>query len=102
MGAFQGYGKDTNGDSQLLYQSITGGSHDLAVNGQLFREIKSFASLSFNSFSVNFCPRACNVVADAFATYGAKSVLASPAIWLEEVPEFVRVFVASDFAVCTV
>ncbi|CAM0870626.1 unnamed protein product [Alopecurus aequalis] len=88
-------------DSQLLIQTISGGSHDLAVNGQLFREIKYFTRLNFSSFSINYCPRACNSVADALATFGATPVLASPTIWLEEAPEFVRASVASDCAVCT-
>ncbi|KAM0830575.1 hypothetical protein ACQ4PT_066116 [Festuca glaucescens] len=88
-------------DSQLLHQAVLGDSQDLAVNGQLFREIKYFARLNFRCFSVNYCPRACNNVADALATYGARSVCSSPVVWPGEAPEFVSVFVASDFAVST-
>ena len=88
-------------DSQLLQQAISGHSQDLAVNGQLFREIKYFASLNFSSFSIIYCPRVCNLVADALTTHGAKLVSETPAIWEEEAPEFVQPLVASDFAVRT-
>ena len=76
-------------------------SHDLAVNGHLFREISFFSSLNFSSFSINYCPRACNSVADALANFGASSALSSPVIWTEDVPDFVSGLVASDFAVRT-
>jgi ribonuclease HI len=80
--------------SQLLFQAIGGNSQDLAVNGHLFREIKYLARLNFSIFDINYCPWACNSVADALATYGAKSVTSSHIIWLEGAPEFVHVFVA--------
>jgi ribonuclease HI len=88
-------------DSQKLVQAITTNAHDLSVNGHLFREIKCFASLNFSSFSIKFCPRACNKAADALATYGMSLGHESPAIWPDGAPEFVQVFVASDLAEST-
>ena len=89
-------------DSQKLFQAIVGSDQDLAVNGQLFREIKYFARLNFSRFSMYYCPRACNFVADALATYGASLEHESPAVWLDDAPDFVRVLLASDFAVRTI
>jgi hypothetical protein len=69
--------------------------------GHLFREIKCFASLNFSSFSIKFCPRACNKAADALATYGMSLGHESPAIWPDGALEFLQVFVASDLAEST-
>ena len=88
-------------DSQKLHQGVSNQAQDLAFNGQIFREIKYFASLNFSSFSTNYCLRACNSVADALASFGAKSMSDSPIIWPEGAPSFVKEFVASDFAVRT-
>lgn len=59
-------------DSQRFVEAITTNVHDLSINGHLFREIKFLTSLNLSSFSIKYCPRACNKVADAMATYGAK------------------------------
>jgi ribonuclease HI len=59
-------------DSQTLVQAINSDAHDLFVNGHLFREIKFHGRLYFASFSVKICPRDCNRIADALATYGLK------------------------------
>jgi ribonuclease HI len=85
-------------DSQKLVEAINTNAYDLSVNGHLFREIKFLARLNFSSFSIKYCPRACNKVADALATYGANSGLLSPAVWPDGVPEFVQCLVDSDSA----
>jgi ribonuclease HI len=86
-------------DAQLLANAISTTDYDLALNGVLFREIKHFALLNFLSFSISYCPRACNKVADACATYGANLVHLPQAVWSGDAPDFVRVLVASDKAV---
>ena len=98
-------------DSQLLVQAIKGTNHDLAVNGSLFRELKYFATLNFSMFDINYCPRSCNKVADVLADYGTKLGQNKVVIWpvnasefsngpeSVNVPEFVNVLLASDYAV---
>jgi hypothetical protein len=41
---------------------------------EFFSEIKAFTRLNFSSFSLNYCPRACNKVADYLANFGSKMV----------------------------
>lgn len=84
--------------SLLLLQAISNNDQDLALNGVLFRGIKAFAMLKFSSFSISYGPRPCNRAADALVTYGASLGHGSQAAWLEEVPDFVHVLVASDLA----
>jgi acetolactate synthase small subunit len=55
-------------DSQKLVQTIK--VHDLSVHGHIFREIKFLARLNFSN---KYCPKDCNKVTDALATYGAKN-----------------------------
>jgi ribonuclease HI len=85
-------------DSKLLVQAISGNNQDLALNGALFKEIKYQARLNFVSFSISYCPRACNKVADAMALYGAKLERAPPAFWLGSAPSFACDLVTSDLA----
>jgi ribonuclease HI len=85
-------------DSKLLVQAISGNSQDLALNGALFKEIKYQARLNFVSFSISYCPRACNKVANAMALYGAKLERAPPAFWLGSAPSFACDLVTSDLA----
>ena len=85
-------------DAQLLLYAITGNEYDLAPNGVLFREIKSFVKLNFSVFTILYCPRACNMVADSLATYGAKMVMDSQAVWPGHAPTFVHALVSSDIA----
>jgi hypothetical protein len=88
-------------DYQKLVEAVTRDAHDLSVNGHLFPEIKFHARLNFSSFSIKYCPRACNNVADTLAMFGATLVHRSPAVWPEGAPEFVHVLVASDIAALT-
>ncbi|KAE8784042.1 hypothetical protein D1007_42402 [Hordeum vulgare] len=66
--------------ASTLVSAIKTSRYDLAPNGNLFQEIKAFASLNFISFDIVHCPRACNKVADALAMHGSKMVLASQAV----------------------
>ena len=88
-------------DSQQLISAILGNSQDLALNGTLFREIRFQTSFNFASFRISYCPRACNKVADALATHGAKLACSPPDVWPGFAPDFVCVLVASDIAELT-
>lgn len=85
-------------DAQMLVKAVTSKEYDLAPNGVLFREIRAQAFLNFTSFSISFCPRTCNNVADALACYGAKMVVEPQAVWLGRVSTFCQLLVASDIA----
>lgn len=85
-------------DAQLLVQAITSKEFDISQNGVLFREIKACAFLNFSSFSISYCPRACNKVADALASFGARMVSDPQAVWPGRVPTFAQILVASDSA----
>ena len=61
--------------------AISSNEFDIAPNGVLFREIKALTLLNFTSFLISFCPRACNKVADALASFGAKMVSDPQAVW---------------------
>jgi hypothetical protein len=82
----------------MFVHAIKSKEFDIAPNGVLFREIKTLACLNFSSFSILYCPRACNKVADALASYGAKMVSEPQAVWPGRVPTFAQFLVASDFA----
>jgi hypothetical protein len=86
-------------DASVLIQAVSGDDFDRAANGVLFREIKSFSVAHFNSCIFKYCPRACNSVANALASYGSKLVHLPQAVWPGDAPDFVRSFVASDLAV---
>jgi hypothetical protein len=66
-------------DSQSLVEAINRNAYDLSVNDHLFREIEFLIRLNFSSFSINYCPRACNKVVDALSMY-----LTIPAVWPDE------------------
>lgn len=85
-------------DAMQLVHAIKSSDSDLAPNGVLFREIKTFAFLHFSSFSIVHCPRAYNNVANALALFGSKMVHQPQAIWPGDVPTFARLFVAADLA----
>jgi ribonuclease HI len=85
-------------DAQLLQHAITGNTYDLAPNGVLFREIKAFSRLNFSSFSLLYCSRECNKIADFLADYGSKMVNVPQAVWPGHAPTFVHDLVSSDLA----
>uniref|UniRef100_A0A8I6Z5L8 RNase H type-1 domain-containing protein n=1 Tax=Hordeum vulgare subsp. vulgare TaxID=112509 RepID=A0A8I6Z5L8_HORVV len=84
-------------DASTLVSAIKTSRYDLAPNGNLFQEIKAFASLNFISFDIFHYPRACNKVADALAMHGSKMVLAPQAVWPGLAPTFAQGLVAADY-----
>lgn len=85
-------------DAQLLVQAVNSNEQDLTPNGVLFRELKALAFLNLSYFSILYCPRSCNKVVDALATFGAKMVSEPQAVWPGQVPTFAQLLVASDLA----
>lgn len=45
---------------------------------------------------VSSCPRLCNQVADCLATHGRVAAASGPAVWLDQVHEFVSELVSGD------
>lgn len=68
-------------DALLLVQAINSDDYDRAENGVLFKEIKVLLPSCFRSFYVKHCPRACNKVANALASFGSKLVHLPLAVW---------------------
>ena len=64
-------------DALNLKQAITSSDFDWSHLGTLFREIKFQLDVSFDSFNISVCPRACNVVAHNLAARGASSGIGS-------------------------
>jgi hypothetical protein len=67
-------------------------SHDLATQ---LCDIRAFIRLNFPSISFSFRPRDCNKAAHVLAALGASGVDCQQ-MWLEDVPDSVRVCVDSD------
>ena len=86
-------------DSQLLVQALNRNDEERGVCGVLIKEINESLFLNFYCFSINFCPRTCNMVADGLAAFGAKIREVPQAVWPGHAPDFVQVYVASDLAV---
>jgi hypothetical protein len=84
-------------DSTNLVRAMEPLEFDRAPEGVLYRDIRVFIRLHFNSVQLMYCPRGCNNVAHALAALGASGVESSR-LWLDEAPESVMVFVASDSA----
>ncbi|KAK1629167.1 hypothetical protein QYE76_003482 [Lolium multiflorum] len=86
-------------DSQLLVQALKNNDDDFGPCGVLIKEIKETLYLNFFCFSVEYCPRACNSVADALAAFGSKLRDETQTVWSGHAPDFVLVHVNSDVAV---
>ena len=84
-------------DSSNLVRAIETTEFDRAPEGVIYRDIRAFVQLNFNSVKFVYCPRNCNKVAHALAAVGA-SRAESRRLWLDEVPDSVSMFVASDVA----
>jgi hypothetical protein len=67
----------------------------------IYRDIKSFVNLNFESFSFVYSPRVCNKVAHALAALGASGQEACR-LWTDVLPNDVMVLVTSDLTVPTV
>jgi ribonuclease HI len=58
-------------DSQNLVRAMRGTDFDRAPEGVIYRDLRLFMQLSFNSFEFSYVPRTCNTVAHSLAAYGA-------------------------------
>jgi hypothetical protein len=67
---------------------------NLAPEGVIFRDIRSFVQLNFSSFVIYYCPHGCIKIDHALAVFGANHDDYLH-VWLESVPEHVQVLVAS-------
>jgi hypothetical protein len=86
-------GKDYDTSPEGVFFFETG-----SPEGVIYRNLRIFMLLNFNSFEFVFTPRTCNKLAHALATYGA-SRQDKKIIWPEMLPNDVRVLVASTSAV---
>jgi ribonuclease HI len=86
-------------DSQLLVQALKNNDDDFGPCGVLIKKIKETLYLNFICLSVEYCPRACNSVADALAAFGSKLRDETQTVWSGHAPDFVLVHVDSDVAV---
>jgi hypothetical protein len=84
-------------DSLILASALKGTEYDLAPEGVLYRDMRSFLNLNFISFDVIHVPRSCNKVAHELAALGSNQGLPR-LVWPECVPDDVHVLVASEFA----
>jgi hypothetical protein len=76
-------------DSQNLMKAVQSIEFDLALEGIIYRDIRSFVRLNFISAKFIFCPRTCNKVAHAMTALGA-SQTERQILWLESVPNCLR------------
>jgi hypothetical protein len=85
-------------DAVNLVNAVQTTKHDLAPEGVIYRDIKSFVNLNFESVSFVYSPRVCNKVAHALAALGASGQEACR-LWTDVLPNDVMVLVASDLTV---
>jgi hypothetical protein len=84
-------------DSLTLVNALNSTEFDLAPEGILFRDIKSFIRLNFISVQVCFAPRSCNKAAHSMAALGASQLLPRQ-VWHDEVPTSVNSVVINMLA----
>jgi hypothetical protein len=85
-------------DASNLIRAVHSSEFDRAPEGVLYRDIRIFSQLNFSNCHFMFSPRSCNKVAHALAALGADG--ASPCrMWHEDVPDSVKVLVASESTV---
>jgi hypothetical protein len=58
-------------DSHNLVQAMHSTEFDRMPEGVIYRELRLYMPLHFNSFEFSFIPRSCNNSAHAFAAFGA-------------------------------
>jgi hypothetical protein len=63
----------------------------------VYRDLRIFIRLNFNSIKVSYAPRSCNNVAHALADYGARRRELRQ-LWPESLPNDIIVRVASELA----
>jgi ribonuclease HI len=84
-------------DAQNLVEALRGQELDLAPEGVVYRDLRIFIRLNFNSVKVSYAPRSCNNVAHALADYGARRRELRQ-LWPESLPNDVIVRVVSGGA----
>jgi hypothetical protein len=82
-------------DASNLIRAVQSSEFDRAPEGVIYRDIRIFSRLNFSVCKFVFSPRNCNKVAHALAALGADGVN-SYCVWHEDVPDSVKVLVASD------
>jgi hypothetical protein len=84
-------------DSKILVQVMKSAEFDRTTEGIIYRDMRLFMVLHFTSYEFYFVPRTCNNLAHSFAAFGA-SQQKQKLLWLDSIPDAVRVMVASDSA----
>jgi ribonuclease HI len=80
-----------------LVKALTSTNYDLAPEGIIYRDLRSFLYLNFVSVKVVFVPRSCNKVAHEIAALGASQQDVRK-LWMNTVPDAVSLVLASKFA----
>ena len=81
-------------DCETLVHAMQETDFDLAPEGVIFRDLRLYALLQFNSVSFSFAPRGCNFLAHVLDVVGAHGQ--SPKqLWSEELPDDVTVSTAT-------
>jgi hypothetical protein len=84
-------------DSQNLVRALKSPEYDLVPEGILYRDMRLFVALNFQSFEFQYVPRICNKVAHALANLGVNQE-ESRLLWPDSAPDYVHVLVASESA----
>jgi hypothetical protein len=85
-------------DSTNLIKAMRSIEFDRAHEGIVYRDLRLFMNLSFNSFEFSHVPRTCNRLAHEIAAYGA-AWLDTELLWPEPLPSDVLVWLDSLSAV---
>ena len=83
---------------QILVRAMQSTEYDRSLEGILYRNLRIFMQLSFNSFEIVYAPRTCNFLAHSLAAYGARRQ-DMKLLWPDSLPDDVSVMVASASAV---
>jgi hypothetical protein len=86
-------------DCLVLKQAMESSSYDLSRLGPLFLHAKYLLRISFDCYSFEFVPRACNKPAHALAALGVENDLYNYVVWLDSLPPDVNCLVADDYVV---
>jgi ribonuclease HI len=84
-------------DSLNLVRAMSSTDFDRAYEGVVYRDLRLYMNLTFNSFEFSHVPRTCNSLAHNLAAYGATRQDIR-FLWPESLPNDVRVLVASTSA----
>ncbi|KAE8767899.1 hypothetical protein D1007_60676 [Hordeum vulgare] len=83
-------------DSQILARALESTEFDLAPEGIIFCDLRSFIRLNFISVDVCFAPRGCNKLAHELAALGSVQEV-DRVVWEDYVSDAVRSVLASEF-----